>query len=110
MIGTGPTAAVRKRLEATSAPKTERASFCRLIETDISFSFGRPVDHPPVMQEILQPPCQVRKTAENCAFLKCGRRGTDLPGPRFGGFRQQSVSAYAHCARFRTGDRKTLAE
>jgi len=37
MTGTGPTAALRNRLEATSAPTSEMASDCRLLmESDIS--------------------------------------------------------------------------
>ena len=38
MTGTGPTAALRNRLEATSAPTSEMASDCRLLmESDILY-------------------------------------------------------------------------
>src|SRR5690349_14222801 len=95
MTGTGPTAAVRNRLEATSAPNTERASFCRLIETDIVISFCRPADHPPVMQERLQRPCQMQKMAEFCRFLKTGLEAIASLPPSVGEMHQSAASAFA---------------
>jgi len=64
-IGTGPIAAERNRLLATSAPTSEKASVCRLLrENVISYLLDRPRDHPAAMPGILHWPCQVRKMAE----------------------------------------------
>jgi hypothetical protein len=57
-----------------------------------------PPDHPAVMPKGLQTSCQTRKTAENRRFLLEALFPPDERIPRYGDFRQQSVSEYERVA------------